>query len=51
MKIDISKIRLTPNNIEEHCAVYNINEEVLQWIKQHGLKTTKHEKRIKKLAQ
>ena len=44
MKIDISKVRVTPNNIEEHCAVYKITDEVLQWIDNHNLKTTKHEK-------
>lgn len=44
MKINISKVRVTPNNIEEHCAVYEIIDEVLDWIKYHGLKTTKHEK-------
>ena len=44
MKINISKIRVTPNNIEEHCAVYQITDEILQWIDYHGLKTIKHEK-------
>ena len=44
MKIDISKVRVTPNNIEEHCAVYQITDEVLKWIDYHNLKTTKHEK-------
>lgn len=44
MKIDISKIRVTPNNIEEHCAVYQITDEILQWVDYHGLETTKHEK-------
>jgi len=44
MKIDISKIRVTPNNIEEHCAVYQITDEVLRWIDYHGLQTTQHEK-------
>lgn len=44
MKIDIDKVRITPSNIQEHCAVYKITEEVLQWIDTNGLHSTKHEK-------
>jgi arginyl-tRNA synthetase len=44
MKINIDKIRVTPNNIKEHCAVYQITDEILQWIDYHGLQTTQHEK-------
>lgn len=44
MKISIDKVRVTPKEIKEHCAVYKITDEVLQWIKHHGLKTTEHEK-------
>jgi len=44
VKINIDKIRITPNNIKEHCAVYQVTDEVLQWIKINGLQSTKHEK-------
>lgn len=44
MKIDISKVRVTPENIKEHCAVYKITDEVLEWIEVNGLQCTKHEK-------
>ena len=44
MKIKIDKVRVTPKEIKEHCAVYQITDEVLQWIDYHGLKTNKHEK-------
>jgi arginyl-tRNA synthetase len=44
MKISIDKVRITPNNIKEHCAVYVITDEILEWIDYHGLQTTKHEK-------
>lgn len=43
-KLDISKVRVTPNNIKEHCAVYQITDEILDWIDYYGLKTIKHEK-------
>lgn len=44
MKINISKVRITPNNITEHCAVYTITDEILKWIDYHGLSAKKHDK-------
>lgn len=44
MKIDISKVRVTPENIKEHCAVYKVTDEVLEWIDINGLQCTKHDK-------
>lgn len=44
MKIDISKVKITPNNIKEHCAVYTITDEILEWIEVNSLEYNKHEK-------
>lgn len=44
MKINISKISVTPNNISEHCAVYNVTSEIEEWVSANGLTAVKHPK-------
>lgn len=44
MKINISKVKVTPNNIREHCAVYVVTDEILEWINKNNLEAVKHEK-------